>query len=61
VKIAAVPDAIRGFGHVKEAAIAAAKADEAKLWAEWNAIPPSPSWGGTGGEAARVGESEAAR
>ncbi len=37
VRIASVPDAIRGYGHVKEAAMAGAKADEAKLWAEWNA------------------------
>jgi len=57
VRIAQVPDAIRGFGHVKEAAMATAKADEAKLWAEWDA--PSPSWGGTGGEAARAGASQA--
>ena len=43
VKIAAVPDAIRGFGHVKEAAMAAARADVAKLWAEWerDAIAPA--------------------
>ena len=41
-KIAAVPDAIRGFGHVKKSAMATAKADEAKLWAEWNRTPPSP-------------------
>ena len=61
VQIASVPDAIRGFGHVKEAAMATAKADEAKLWAEWGKLPPSPSWGGTGGEAARVGESDAPR
>ena len=36
-KIAAVPQAIRGFGHVKEASVKVAKADEAKLWAQWDA------------------------
>ncbi len=35
VKIASVPDQIRGFGHVKDASIPPAKAAEAKLWAEW--------------------------
>ncbi|MFI4973910.1 MAG: indolepyruvate ferredoxin oxidoreductase family protein [Caulobacterales bacterium] len=38
VKLAAVPDAIRGFGHVKDAAVAAAKAEEAKLWEQWAAL-----------------------
>ncbi|MBV9996041.1 MAG: indolepyruvate ferredoxin oxidoreductase family protein [Caulobacteraceae bacterium] len=56
-RIAAVPDAIRGFGHVKAAAVATAKAQEARLWAEWDAAAPSPSLGGTGGEAARAGVS----
>ena len=37
VKIAQVPDQIRGFGHVKDAAINVAKAEEAKLWAQWDA------------------------
>jgi indolepyruvate ferredoxin oxidoreductase len=60
VKIAAVPDAIRGFGHVKAAAVETAKAQAAKLWAQWDA-PPSPAWGGKGGEAARVGEADAVR
>jgi indolepyruvate ferredoxin oxidoreductase len=35
VKLAAVPQSIRGFGHVKAAAIEAAKAEEAKLWRAW--------------------------
>ena len=35
IKIAALPQQIRGFGHVKEAAIGPAKAAEAKLWGEW--------------------------
>ncbi|MFZ5670537.1 MAG: indolepyruvate ferredoxin oxidoreductase family protein [Pseudomonadota bacterium] len=34
-RIAAVPDQIRGYGHIKEAAVKAARADEAALWAEW--------------------------
>jgi indolepyruvate ferredoxin oxidoreductase len=37
VKLAALPDQIRGFGHVKAAAAETAKGEEAKLWAEWNA------------------------
>ena len=39
VKIAAVPQQIRGFGHVKAASIAPAKAEAAKLWAEWERAP----------------------
>ncbi len=35
VRIASVPDQIRGFGHVKEASVAAAHAVERELWAEW--------------------------
>jgi indolepyruvate ferredoxin oxidoreductase len=58
VKIAAIPEAIRGFGHVKEAAMVAAQADAAKLWAEWDSLLPSPSRGGTVGAADRVGRSE---
>ena len=34
-RIAAVPQQIRGFGHIKDASVAVAKADEAALWAEW--------------------------
>jgi indolepyruvate ferredoxin oxidoreductase len=34
-RIAAVPQQIRGFGHIKEASVKVAKADEAALWAEW--------------------------
>ena len=37
VPIAQVPQGIRGFGPVKEASIKVAKADEAKLWAAWEA------------------------
>jgi indolepyruvate ferredoxin oxidoreductase len=35
VEIARVPDEIRGFGHVKEAAAVKAKAHETELWAGW--------------------------
>jgi indolepyruvate ferredoxin oxidoreductase len=38
VKIARIPDQIRGFGHVKEASVAPAKAQEAQLWAEWEQV-----------------------
>ncbi|HEX3919599.1 MAG TPA: indolepyruvate ferredoxin oxidoreductase family protein [Caulobacteraceae bacterium] len=38
-KIAAVPDSIRGFGHVKEAAMVSAAKEAAKLWAEWDKAP----------------------
>lgn len=34
-RIAAVPQGIRGFGHVKDASVKVAKADEAKLWKQW--------------------------
>ena len=36
-RIAAVPEHIRGFGHVKEAHFAKAKAQEAELLAAWRA------------------------
>ena len=35
VKIASVPDAVRGYGHVKAAAAETAKGAEAALWSEW--------------------------
>jgi len=35
VAIASVPDSIRGYGHVKEAAIELAQTTEAELWAGW--------------------------
>jgi len=35
VKIAEIPQAIRGYGHVKDASVVTAKAAEAKLWAQW--------------------------
>ena len=34
-EIAAIPEQIRGYGHVKEAHLAKAKAREAELWAQW--------------------------
>ena len=37
--LASVPDSIRGFGHVKEAAVEGAKANEARLWAAWDGAP----------------------
>ncbi|EJW10073.1 Indolepyruvate ferredoxin oxidoreductase [Rhodovulum sp. PH10] len=39
VALAAVPEKIRGFGHVKMRAVAAAKAEEATLLAEYRAGP----------------------
>ena len=35
ILIASLPDEIRGFGHVKDAALTAARAKEADLWAGW--------------------------
>jgi indolepyruvate ferredoxin oxidoreductase len=35
VKIASVPDQIRGYGFIKEAAVETAKETEKALWAEW--------------------------
>jgi indolepyruvate ferredoxin oxidoreductase len=35
VKIAQVPQSIRGYGHVKDASVVTAKAEEAKLWSQW--------------------------
>jgi len=35
LKIAEIPQAIRGYGHVKEASVVTAKAAEAKLWEQW--------------------------
>jgi indolepyruvate ferredoxin oxidoreductase len=34
-RIAAIPQQIRGFGHIKEASVTVARADEKALWAEW--------------------------
>jgi indolepyruvate ferredoxin oxidoreductase len=35
--IAKAPQAIRGFGHVKEASVSPARAESARLWGEWTA------------------------
>ncbi len=35
VQIAAVPQKIRGFGHIKDASVRPAKAEEKRLWAQW--------------------------
>jgi indolepyruvate ferredoxin oxidoreductase len=35
IMIAQVPQQIRGFGHIKQASVAAAKVAEAKLWQAW--------------------------
>jgi indolepyruvate ferredoxin oxidoreductase len=34
-RLAAVPQGIRGYGHVKDASVVTAKADAAALWAQW--------------------------
>ncbi|MFC3068794.1 indolepyruvate ferredoxin oxidoreductase family protein [Phenylobacterium soli] len=38
VKIAAVPQQIRGFGHVKDASLKPAKLEETRLWQEWENV-----------------------
>ncbi|THD61079.1 DUF6537 domain-containing protein, partial [Phenylobacterium sp.] len=35
VRIAAIPQKIRGYGHIKEASVAPAKAEEKALWGRW--------------------------
>jgi indolepyruvate ferredoxin oxidoreductase len=40
VGLAAIPEKIRGFGHVKQRHLAAAKADEAALFEQFRAGPP---------------------
>ena len=37
VQIAEIPQSIRGYGHIKDASVVKAKAEEAKLWAAWEA------------------------
>jgi indolepyruvate ferredoxin oxidoreductase len=37
-KLAAVPQQIRGFGHVKDAAVGPAKAEAKRLWREWEKV-----------------------
>jgi indolepyruvate ferredoxin oxidoreductase len=38
VKIASVPQQIRGYGHIKDASVGPAKADEKRLWKEWENV-----------------------
>ncbi len=43
IEIASIPDEIRGFGHVKEAAVEAAEGRAADLWTNWpNGSLPTP-------------------
>lgn len=35
VQIAAIPQKIRGYGHIKEASVGPAKAEEKALWGRW--------------------------
>jgi indolepyruvate ferredoxin oxidoreductase len=41
VKLAAVPQMIRGYGHVKDASVGPAKAEAARLWGEWEKTVPA--------------------
>ncbi|WP_068877412.1 MULTISPECIES: indolepyruvate ferredoxin oxidoreductase family protein [unclassified Phenylobacterium] len=38
VKLAQVPQQIRGFGHVKDASVGPAKAEAKRLWGEWEKV-----------------------
>ena len=38
VKLAEVPQQIRGFGHVKDASVGLAKAEAKRLWSEWQKV-----------------------
>jgi indolepyruvate ferredoxin oxidoreductase len=40
VEIARIPEQIKGFGHVKERNLAAARTQWARLTAQWKALPP---------------------
>jgi hypothetical protein len=35
IQIDAIPQKIRGYGHIKEASISPAKAEEKALWGRW--------------------------
>jgi indolepyruvate ferredoxin oxidoreductase len=39
VKIADIPQQIRGFGHVKDASLKPARVEEALLWKAWDKLP----------------------
>jgi indolepyruvate ferredoxin oxidoreductase len=44
VQIAAIPQQIRGFGHVKDASVGPAKAEEKRLWSQWEkTAAPAPA------------------
>jgi indolepyruvate ferredoxin oxidoreductase len=38
VKLAEVPQQIRGFGHVKDASVGPARAEAKRLWREWDKV-----------------------
>jgi indolepyruvate ferredoxin oxidoreductase len=44
VEIASIPDAIRGYGHIKEKSIAEAKAKEATLLKAWHDPSKAGLW-----------------
>ena len=35
IRIAAIPQKIRGYGHIKDASVGPAKAEEKALWSRW--------------------------
>jgi indolepyruvate ferredoxin oxidoreductase len=43
LRIARVPQDIRGFGHIKQAAMGAAERDLQALLAQWRGGPPAPT------------------
>ena len=38
VRIAAIPQKIRGYGHIKDASVGPAKAEEKALWGRWEKV-----------------------
>jgi len=38
VQIASIPQKVRGYGHIKEASIGPAKAEEKALWGRWEKL-----------------------
>ena len=43
IQIAAIPQKIRGYGHIKEASVAPAKAEEKALWGRWEKQAAAPA------------------
>jgi indolepyruvate ferredoxin oxidoreductase len=43
VQIAALPQKIRGYGHIKEASVGPAKAEEKALWSRWEKASAAPA------------------